>query len=237
MSLCSSSFLSYLALVLGQIFLISLLLSSFLLWICGTHHWTYIPASFYLYFTFQPFFLLLFQIGFVWVSPYLSGLLSGLCSQVLCPHQLLWGPWDEPIHTLLSFFPSIPLAIAAQTGLVFYISSPNPLVQSSVLNSMILMYSQVSPAALNDMRSLYNQGISPSPGFHSFSSSFPQVPLSLSIQSYSSTDGTSNQTPSDLLNSLHVLPHIHTSFRKGKIEGTNSCNLCQVVLPILKGCQ
>ena len=102
---------------------------------------------------------------------------------------------------------------------------------------MILMYSQVSPAALNDMRSLYNQGISPSLGFHSFSSSFPQVPLSLSIQSYSSTDGTSNQTPSDLLNSLHVLPHIHTSFRKGKIEGTNSCNLCQVVLPILKGCQ
>jgi len=89
MSSCSSSFLLYLALVLGQFFLISLLLSSFLLWICGTHHQTYIPASFYLYFTFQPFFLLSFQIGFVQVSPYLSGLLSRLCSQVLCPHQLL----------------------------------------------------------------------------------------------------------------------------------------------------
>ena len=85
----SSSFLSYLALVLGQIYLISLLLSSFHLWICGTHHQTYIPTSFYLYFTFWPFFLLSFQIGFIWVSPYLSGLLSGLCSQVLCPHQLL----------------------------------------------------------------------------------------------------------------------------------------------------
>jgi len=85
----SSSFLSYPALILGQIFLISLLLSLFLLRICGTHHQTYIPTSFYLYFTFRPFFLLLFWIGFVRVSPYLSGLLSGLCSQVLCPHQLL----------------------------------------------------------------------------------------------------------------------------------------------------
>jgi len=41
MSLCSSSFLSYPALVLGWIFLISLLLSLFLLRICGTHHRMY----------------------------------------------------------------------------------------------------------------------------------------------------------------------------------------------------
>ena len=85
----SLSFLSYPGLVLGQIYLISLLLSSFLIWICGTHHQTYIPTSFYLYFTSWPFFLLSFQIGLIQVSPYLSGLLSRLCSQVLCPHQLL----------------------------------------------------------------------------------------------------------------------------------------------------
>ena len=89
MSSWLSSFLSYPALVLGWIYLISLLFPSFLLQICRTHHQMYIPTSFYLYFTFWPFFLLSFWIGFVWVSPYLSGLLSGLCSQVLCPHQLL----------------------------------------------------------------------------------------------------------------------------------------------------
>ncbi|KAI9573724.1 hypothetical protein HD554DRAFT_2167284 [Boletus coccyginus] len=97
------------------------------------------------------------------------------------------------------------------------LSSPDPSIQFSALNSTISMYSQVSPAALNDMRSLYDHGTSPSPALHSFSPSFPQAPPSFFLmsldpgQSYSLTDGTSNQTLSDPLGSSHVLSRIHTS--------------------------
>ncbi|KAG8215176.1 hypothetical protein J3R82DRAFT_8691 [Butyriboletus roseoflavus] len=51
------------------------------------------------------------------------------------------------------------------------LGSSNPFIQFFVLDSMILMYSQVSPTAFNNLRSLYNQRISSSPTLPSFLSS------------------------------------------------------------------
>ena len=59
--------------------------SSFLLWVSEAHHQMYIPISFYLYFIFQPSFLLLFWIRFIQVSLHHSRLFYVLCSQT---HQL-----------------------------------------------------------------------------------------------------------------------------------------------------
>ena len=125
---------------------------------------------------------------------------------------LEFEPSGMPMNDL-EFPPNISMESLLQ--LRHDLGSPDPSIQFSALDSTISMYSQVSPAAFDNMRSLYDQGVSPSPALHSFSPSFPRASLDLSVissdQSYGSTDGTSNQTPSDLFDSSHVFPHIHTS--------------------------
>ena len=93
-----------------------------------------------------------------------------------------------------------------------------------MLDSTISMYNQVSPTALDSVRSLYNQGISKSPTLHLPT---PHVPLTVT-SSDQSRNSYGNQTVSKLFNSSHVFPHLpassHTSLiasgiKKAKPKG------------------
>ena len=86
------------------------------------------------------------------------------------------------------------------------------------------MYNQVSPTALDSVRSLYNQGISKSPTLHLPT---PHVPLTVT-SSDQSRNSYGNQTVSKLFDSSHVFPHLpassHTSLiasgiKKAKPKG------------------